>query len=1206
MNLNLMYTAEEINIKNDLFECFVEEAERTEKEKKKLNQLTLKDKKYHNKARINIVDTFIVDNNQFVAWLFTDKNGFVMCHSKDKLNKENVLMFFLNKIKRYIIDEIGIQSISKIRNEKILNDLEIFSNSINLKISPEILYKNKSCDYLIHFHKMKCILVQSPSEVEKRKFLNIIEFSKVINDNNKFSSVKMIQSFIDIKVHNNFYMSSKYKELSLMMFQTMNITYTLSKEGKRIIKMFIENPKQLSDQQKHPIITNLRSTLTRKFTTQSMNSSMHNSLINLSGRTSLNSYNSGNTSLDNISDKDKLYFSAPRTPYTNVNLQAMYETIIFNFIKHIERVKHAIVYSCEFHFLKLNDDSFAFVSGCNLTGIYNTNPLFVSRKNDIEEGMKKMYDKRIPPDINCFDKIKKISNEHKCQGEFCNYILPQTAKGATFINAINDTMLHKKVNKENKFSERDKNYTLPNSLPLFKIKQVYDNPMIVNMILKSYCVFPKNESKDILLQRIQKEKEKIQSNLNDNITSPTNNTTSIKISLFTDITNDTDSVILYTPQPNKFDHVNIDNMYHRVGVCYNCFIIYSLIESYLSTIDPSSFSYNNEEKAKAILSQGEKFAYNANIALSNNDNMIYKEELSEKCLRRNLMEKIKIKRNEFIQRNERGSRINRIYKHIISKQDENNKMFNYYLDVNPKSFKIKLGDETIENKNIKEKITMFKVKLSNKTPIVNNNKICYFKEARSNSATMKNRRIHMGYSASVYDLNVKEDKRRSSNIKSNKLSMMDIDIMHNLKAMRNSLSLTNNEPLIQNKKKEKKIHLTSIFYSKNFERVEKNIPYYLISTPIAKFKDGNHIITDDTISSNILSITPNEYCNIVNIKMNTFLSSSEIFLYDNYTAIPYKIKSIYSNHKTKSKLILFVINDFFDSYDKYIDFFLEALTPLASMASIDIVFFNLPGQPYTSWSHRTILNNAFYIDFFDRFLFHLFTKKKLFNDTFDCFLIGFGNGGFIALSYLTVYEKYCSFIKGCLCFNSFIHNDAYMNRVMNEIYRKVNKNEDINEINAFVRTVFKSDEDLQSKMTNVMYRDIIRGYRYNINILSDNVKRNQFGVNEYVKDIISPIVLVNAINDTFINVNNVEKMADLSKKENALIIDNIDDYLTHRFTFKSIIKEEKDEKPRRFMIKLNTDAHDMINYNNSTIHIITNIINNFFNDYITVNKANNI
>ena len=144
--------------------------------------------------------------------------------------------------------------------------------------------------------------------------------------------------------------------------------------------------------------------------------------------------------------------------------------------------------------------------------------------------------------------------------------------------------------------------------------------------------------------------------------------------------------MLYTPQANKFDHVNIDNMYHRVGVCYNCFIIYSLIESYLSTIDQSLLSYSNEEKAKAILSQGEKFAYNANIALSSNDNMIYKEELSEKCLRRDLMEKIKIKRNEFIERNERGSRINRLYKHIITKQDENNKMFNYYLDVNPKKF----------------------------------------------------------------------------------------------------------------------------------------------------------------------------------------------------------------------------------------------------------------------------------------------------------------------------------------------------------------------------------------------------------------------------------------------------------------------------------------------------------------------------------------
>ena len=49
-----MYTAEEISIKNDLFECFVTNSEEeTEKEKKKLSKMTLKDKKYHNKARFN-------------------------------------------------------------------------------------------------------------------------------------------------------------------------------------------------------------------------------------------------------------------------------------------------------------------------------------------------------------------------------------------------------------------------------------------------------------------------------------------------------------------------------------------------------------------------------------------------------------------------------------------------------------------------------------------------------------------------------------------------------------------------------------------------------------------------------------------------------------------------------------------------------------------------------------------------------------------------------------------------------------------------------------------------------------------------------------------------------------------------------------------------------------------------------------------------
>ena len=63
-------------------------------------------------------------------------------------------------------------------------------------------------------------------------------------------------------------------------------------------------------------------------------------------------------------------------------------------------------------------------------------------------------------------------------------------------------MLHQKVNKENKFSERDKNYTLPNSLPLFKIKQAYDNPSIVNMVLKAYSIFPKEANRELLSLQI--------------------------------------------------------------------------------------------------------------------------------------------------------------------------------------------------------------------------------------------------------------------------------------------------------------------------------------------------------------------------------------------------------------------------------------------------------------------------------------------------------------------------------------------------------------------------------------------------------------------------------------------------------------------------------------------------------------------------------
>jgi hypothetical protein len=66
------------------------------------------------------------------------------------------------------------------------------------------------------------------------------------------------------------------------------------------------------------------------------------------------------------------------------------------------------------------------------------------------------------------------------------------------------------MSKENKFTERDRFHNLPNSLPLFLMKKAYDNPSLVNIVLKAYSIFPPDFDKDSALReinRIRREEE---------------------------------------------------------------------------------------------------------------------------------------------------------------------------------------------------------------------------------------------------------------------------------------------------------------------------------------------------------------------------------------------------------------------------------------------------------------------------------------------------------------------------------------------------------------------------------------------------------------------------------------------------------------------------------------------------------------------------
>jgi len=99
-----------------------------------------------------------------------------------------------------------------------------------------------------------------------------------------------------------------------------------------------------------------------------------------------------------------------------------------------------------------------------------------------------------PKPILYYNKVK----ESICYGEFCEYIIPQTFKGIK----QNSKLPEYNIPEENKFTNKDKNNKLPYCLPLYQIKKVYDNPQLVNIVLKAYSIFPKNFDKDKEIEKI--------------------------------------------------------------------------------------------------------------------------------------------------------------------------------------------------------------------------------------------------------------------------------------------------------------------------------------------------------------------------------------------------------------------------------------------------------------------------------------------------------------------------------------------------------------------------------------------------------------------------------------------------------------------------------------------------------------------------------
>lgn len=282
------------------------------------------------------------------------------------------------------------------------------------------------------------------------------------------------------------------------------------------------------------------------------------------------------------------------------------------------------------------------------------------------------------------------------------------------------------------------------------------------------------------------------------------------------------------------------------------------------------------------------------------------------------------------------------------------------------------------------------------------------------------------------------------------------------------------------------------------------------------------------------------------------------------------------------KLIFIHINDFFDSFSQtsyllensliksireYVltnfgediieenDLQKEKDSDKPKIEIIKSICFNLPGQPYTVFRKSEglhIMNNIYYADFIDKFLYYL-NKNSIFDSSYKVILIGFGNGGQIALTFASLYEKFWGLLFSIVLFNSYIENDEFLNKSMVEIYKIIESSNDAKIVDFFVRSITvnpsklvdkqeeynkydentnlkeinidqsnnKSKKNIQSSSMNIItnvnfdicslqgFLSITKGYFYNLDINLDDIQ--------------TPIFCIHSNQNCFITINNLNK-----------------------------------------------------------------------------------
>ena len=294
---------------------------------------------------------------------------------------------------------------------------------------------------------------------------------------------------------------------------------------------------------------------------------------------------------------------------------------------------------------------------------------------------------------------------------------------------------------------------------------------------------------------------------------------------------------------------------------------------------------------------------------------------------------------------------------------------------------------------------------------------------------------------------------------------------------------TNNNNKIEGKKKYLVIVINDFFdtyvkYKYFFNLVLLKLKCYQNlsnKNDINEKKDLNNYNKNDNNKNNpLFIINSNNYrrtthdifikkpINILTTKNSTFSNEKENNDIIENSDINEEKKKIKDNKENKDNEVLTEIKteNIYNIKEK--DKEIEKEKEKEKISELKFVLFNLPGQSTTLFSKKIIQNNVYYSDFLDRFIYYLF-QEKVFDLSYKIILLGFGNGGHIALTYASLYEKYWNILDSIIMFNSYCKNGPIVNETMVELLRLVNKENNSKTIEFFIKQSTHNINDSFSK-----------------------------------------------------------------------------------------------------------------------------------------------